>query len=267
MRNLLVPSAVCAALALAVSASAGAAEVSRAYVSVPAAEGAAIAERAPGDDVATVEVDRFVAVDPATMAPAPAVTCPTGATCFLQAGKFYTPSEREPMRIYKLLVPTGQRFRRSETTFKFRLTQWNAEPRGIFTLIYLNRNGKFRSNTLAVVDIAKEQRRVHVETTLGLPNVGPPAGVQNERQKVLLTAGETYDVKYVYDAENLLFHLTMIDSKGKKVVDLEEPLISETATIQSRGSFWIQFSEPFGESLHVPSIGWEHSDLVFALIK
>ena len=79
-------------------------------------------------------------------------------------------------------------------------------------------------------------------------------------------AGQTYDVKNVYDAENLRFHLTMVDATGKTVVDLEEALWSTTDRIASRGSFWIQFSEPLTDSLHVPSIGWSHSDLTFALI-
>ena len=262
MRKLLVPFALCAApWALAAPAAAAAAT---AYVSLPSAGAAVLAAPLAGAP-STVAVDGFVPVE-AAAATGAAVSCPTGATCLTLPGTFFTSTKQEPMRIYKLLVPSGRQFRRAETTFRFKLGAWNADPRGIFTLVYINRNGKFRSNTLAVIDIAKDQRRVHLETTLGLPNVGPPTGVQNERQKVGLVAGQTYDVKYVYDAENGRFSLTMTDSKGRKVVDLAEELWSTTDRIQSRGSFWIQFSEPFGTSLHVPSIGWSHSDLVFALI-
>ena len=197
----------------------------------------------------------------------PGSGCPAGATCLVLPGNFYTPTEAEPMRIYKLLVPSGRQFRRLEATFKFRHGGWHADPASIFTLIYMNRNGKFRSNTYGVVDIAAgAARRVHVELTADLPNAPPPTGVQNERQKVLLIPSETYDVKYVYDAEHDTFRLQMTDSQGNSVVDLSAPLKATTNAVVSKGSFWVQFSEPFTDSIHRPSLGWTHSDLVFALI-
>lgn len=278
MKNRSVLTALCA---LAFAATPTLAAAPRVLVSTPAAqagtravEGVPVEVAGAAQPLAFVELGRDLAFDPglataeslqASAAPA-LIPCPTGATCLTLPGTFFTSTRNEPMRIYKLLVPVGRKYRRMETTFRFTLTEWNADPRGIFTLIYLNRNGKFRSNTLAVIDIARDQRRVHLETTLGLPNVGPPAGVQNEREKVTLQRGTTYDVKYVYDAENLRFHLQMRDNKGALVVDLEEDLWSTTRQIESRGSFWIQFSEPFGTSLHVPSLGWKHTDLTFALI-
>jgi hypothetical protein len=260
-----VLTALCVAGAFAVVCAPARGTGATAYVSVPEAAGTAEVT-AGGESPAAVVVDSFVALEPQLASPAGAVACPKRATCLTLPGTFFTATTQEPFRIYKVLVPTGKRFRRLETSFKFRHGGWNEDPRGIFTLVYLNRNGKFRGNTYAVVDIAQQQRRVHVELTADLPAVGPPEGVQNERQKVLLVPGQTYDVKYVYDAENLRFHLTMTDAKGKKVVDLSEPIQATTRVVRSKGSFWIQFSEPITESLHKASLGWSHSDLVFALI-
>ena len=196
----------------------------------------------------------------------PGSGCPPGATCFLLPGNFFTSTEADPMRIYQFAVPSGKKFKRLEMSFKFHHNGWPHNAESIYTLFYINRNGKFRGNTYAVVDISAGAERVHLEMTADLPNAGPPRGVQDDRQKVALVPGTTYDVRYTYDAENRRYHLVMTDPLGNNVVDLAGDIRAAQTRVVSKGSFWIQFSEPFGTSIHRPSIGWGHSNLVFALI-
>jgi hypothetical protein len=198
----------------------------------------------------------------------PGSACATGATCYTLPGNFFTPAANDPYKIYKFPVDIGLKFRRLEARFKWYHGGWNPDvPGAIFTLFYINRLGKFRSNTFISVDISASPARVFMELTADLPNAAPPTGIQTERQRILLTPGETYDVTYIYDAENRRFDLKMVDSAGNTVVDVVKPLKSATPFVLSRGPFWIQFSEPgTGAPLHRPNIGWRYSDFTLSLI-
>lgn len=184
---------------------------------------------------------------------------PTAAACFQQKGTFFTTTAQEQHRYYRW-APDDRQFSRIEATFKFRLNKWDKNSNGIYTLLYLSRNSKWYGHSYALA-VLRQRGRVMVEITADLPIGHSQSRVTNAQ----VQPGRTYDVKYVYDAANRFYAMTMKDvSSGQTIVNWNERLDTGIRQIDLQKFLGIQLSDPYVSGTdHVPLWGtW--SDLVVA---
>jgi hypothetical protein len=179
----------------------------------------------------------------------PAAGCPTGASCYTQNGAFFTTTAKEPYRYYRWNVPAGTQFKRIEVDFQMTLHKWDKNRNGFYTMFYLPRGGKWLGHGVALL-VARQKGVITAETTLDL-NGNRVQAVRDK--KAQLQPGQTYHVRYVYDAENRRLRVLVKDSKGRVVSDMNEPLQAKSRAIVSNGWFGVQFSDPYIKGTdHVP---------------
>lgn len=189
--------------------------------------------------------------------------CPAGAVgCFIREGSFFTTTNDERHRYY-VWAPDVVEFGRIEATFKFKLNRWDDNPNGIYTLLYLSRNGKVIPHAYAEVvprEKGKILTQVHANAT------------QYKVVRGQLKPGQTYDVHYYYDAANRKFGLHVRNAQGATVAKFDEALVAPQETIDlrlgQRGGqapyMAIQFSDPPQPGTDHVSMWGTWSDLVVA---
>jgi hypothetical protein len=205
---------------------------------------------------------------PPTAGPPPQAGCPAGATCFLRSGAFFTPTKTDPVRRYDWDVTQGQRFSRIEVSFEFTLHKWDKNSDAFYTLFYLAGGGKWFDSTgrghAPALLVTRERGVLTAESTYGMTGKKIQAMRDSSAD---LVPGETYRVRYVYDAAGREMSVRMIDARGQVVGEASAGVVAKTTDVESPGWFRVQFSDEYIPGTdHVPLWGtW--SDLVVAMFR
>jgi hypothetical protein len=176
--------------------------------------------------------------------------CPADALCFIRQGNFHTVTAANPKARFQWDVPRGTEFRNLEVTFRFTLNRWDKDPDGNYSFLYFTRQWKWLGHAVALLGVRPARSVVYGETTLDLPS----PQIQDLRGKATLVPGQSYDVRWFYDAQNDRLEYSVTNAAtGAKVVDMADSLQStRRRIIQSEAYYGISFSNGYGNGHHVP---------------
>lgn len=183
------------------------------------------------------------------------------AIVFTRDGSIHTPAAGNESSSFVVPVTNA-------LVLKRMVIEWDVKP-GLFTagkedkghaLIWVHR-GKFRSNTIANVNAFGTPRNEVKNTT----NVDvPPSGLVQQQAPFIFQQGTTYRLRYVYDAENRNWTLT-ISSGGTVLTTLTQVATAagQRLTIPASG-FFVQFGHTAAqaaEGFEFPTYGWNYANL------
>jgi hypothetical protein len=176
--------------------------------------------------------------------------CPADAMCFVQPGNYHTVTAANPKARFQWNVPRGTEFRSIEVTFRFRLNRWDKDPDGNYSFLYFTRQWKWFGHAVALLGTRGGRGVVYGETTLDLPQ----GQLQALRANGRFVPGESYDVRYLYDAQNRTIEYSIHNAAtGAKVINLSDSLqSSKRRIVQSEGYYGLSFSNGYGNGHHVP---------------
>lgn len=200
--------------------------------------------------------------DPEPEPPGPSGGGPTPATKvfrFTRGGKFFTPSASRPLLTQNIGVPANRSYSEIFVSFEVKHGGWYSKQRdGIHRIFSISRNGSFNGDTYAFTTARGPGKNVVTNAiTIDLSK-----GVTSKKgTSASLSKGVTYRVTYRYDAKAGIWRLT-ISGGGKIKVDISKAITGPIDTLQ--GKWEMKFSDPLFE-IHVPSHGWDYSDLLFEL--
>lgn len=183
--------------------------------------------------------------------------CVEGADCFIIDGMFYRATASDNKRTLTVPVTKNTEFRRLYIEFDFKHGGWFPSlPDGIHNILYLTRTGGYSSHTYCFITTRGPNRNfVRNEVTVDLPrgeNLKASAAVQ-------LQPGATYHVRYIYDAETGQIETFVFEkSTGRQVAGIVQNVARRVRT--GNQDWQLTFSDNRVEA-HVPSLGWEWSNL------
>ena len=192
----------------------------------------------------------------------PTTPPPAGnAIVFTRDGSIHTP--RPGSETSSFVVPVS-----GALSLRRMVIEWDVTP-GPFTagkedkghsLIWVHR-GKFRSNTIANANAFGSPRNEIKNTT----NVDvPPAGLVQQQAPFILQQGQTYRLRYVYDAENRQATLT-VSSGGTVLTTLVQAATAANGRLSIPATgFFVQFGHTAAqaaEGFEFPTYNWNYANL------
>jgi hypothetical protein len=198
-----------------------------------------------------------------TPTPTPTPT-PGPSIVFRRDGPIHTATNTKPKAVVNVTVPRALSLRRMVVDLDFVPGPWNpsATP-GAHGILYLHR-GKFRSNTVANVNAFGPNKY----TLKFNQNVDLPAGSKTGAEGgVSYVQGQTYHVRYTYDAEKKLV-TTVLSRNGTVLRTLVAAASAAGNKLAVPASGLVaEFGHHFGQDLpEVASPGWSYSNLVVEMV-
>lgn len=177
-------------------------------------------------------------------------------TIFELPGVFFTPSPTEEIKTWNFPVANERIF--SGITVELDVTPkawWSANPDGVHNLFWLTRRGTWRSDTVGYVNLFGPERSLLKQMT----NLELGKGeAQNQTTNFQAQLGQTYQVKYCYDADANTIS-TVLSKKGNPVATVTmDATAGEIQTKEGFYQLWIGLNEKYNEC---PTHGWTYANL------
>jgi hypothetical protein len=187
---------------------------------------------------------------------------PGEAIVFQSPGLVHTPAVGNESRV--LTVPVSGTLSLRRLTIEWDVTPgpWAASrPDASHNMIWVHRGDKYRSNTMANVNVFGPPR----SAVRSNQNVDLAAGqVTSDEEAIVLQQGVTYHFKHVYDAENRTVTLT-ISTGGQTLATLQHAATARNGilVVPSTGlSVHLGHGAPrTATSAELPTYGWAYRDL------
>lgn len=199
---------------------------------------------------------------PTTEPEPPASGCAEGWECIELGGTFHRATAARPSFERRFDTPPGT-YRRAVFRFKVHHGGWNRVSSRNQNLFWLAREKHVDLFGFGIARGPGGPAQVFYRTDWGINHVNKQRVVKN----YLMQSGQTYDVKYDFDAEGGRIVLTLTDSAGNEVMRSEgQPNISRIPfAAGQRVAVGFGFSGEFENEPAQP--GWRWSDLHIALLS
>lgn len=188
----------------------------------------------------------------------------SGSFIFTASGLFHTPTVGNEKKTFNITLPSAMVARSVIVDMDFVPGPWNrAKVPGNHALLWLYR-GKFRGNTIANVNAFSPPK-----TSLkSAQNINlPPGNTTQDEQGVSWVQGQTYHLKYTYDAQRGTV-TTVLSSGGSTLKTLSFPGTAPGGVLEIPATgLTAEFGHyPNQDGPEVSSYGWHYSNLRIEIV-